>query len=245
MNGVALDFQQPIGPRNSRRLCLRQCTVGFTVVELIVCLGIAMILAGLALPSLASIRRQAKATAWLATVQQNSHLVDMYTSQSREVFPQSGVSRVGDAARDWWRALEAMGLLEASGDTPTPDRTAVRISACFVYDAALMRPGLSDTKSLWDRSPRPVRRSDVLNPTLKGMIWMPSVDPTRAEPERNAWCCLGDSPPGPIGYADGSAVLASWRDLVTDGSMYVEHDIGYVVISTWDGVRGIDKRRKE
>lgn len=226
--------------RANHQVCAR---TGFSIVELIVCFGVVMILIGISLPTFARARRGARLTVWLATVQQHAHLIDMYTTQFGEVFPISSVSRVGDAARDWWRPLQASGMLVDSDGAPNSEVAAMRVSACFVYEPSLMRPGLANHTSLWNRTACPVRRSDVLNPTLKGLVWMPYVVPELAEPRSNAWCCLGSSPPGPIGFADGSAAVLSWKDFAIDDSMYVEHDIGYVVISTWDGVRGVDRRK--
>ncbi|HZZ42477.1 MAG TPA: hypothetical protein VFE58_06040 [Tepidisphaeraceae bacterium] len=75
--------------RDSRRLPFRfvRAAVGFTLVELLVVIGVIALLIAILMPALQSARRAAQVTQCLANLQQLGLAIDLYASVSRQIMP--------------------------------------------------------------------------------------------------------------------------------------------------------------
>jgi prepilin-type N-terminal cleavage/methylation domain-containing protein len=65
----------------------RQCTRAFSLIELLVSIGILAILIGLLLPSLAKVRNQGAQTKSLSNVRQLATVIDLYCTSSNSMYP--------------------------------------------------------------------------------------------------------------------------------------------------------------
>lgn len=214
---------------------------GFSLVELVVCLGIVMILVGLALPSLAGAKDNAKAAALLSRLRQNTVLVGVYANDWKDAYPLYNDPSVATASMQWFSPLVASGVVNAPADI---DREGIRargivtfaMSFAMVYDPAFMRPGR--TIPLDAARPVAVRQAQVAFPANKGLLWQHQ---TTTGPYLGFWCCGAPWGRGPVTFADGSGVLATARDFATDGVIRMENSIGAPIASTWDGYLGRDR----
>lgn len=214
---------------------------GFSLIELIVCLGIVMILVGLTLPSLAGAKDNAKATALLAQLRQNTVLVGVYANDWKDTYPLYADPSVATASMQWFSPLVASGVVGAPEEI---DRQGIRalgivthaISFAMVYDPAFMRPGR--TIPLDAARPVAVRQAQVAFPASKGLLWQHQ---TTTGPYLGFWCCGAPWGRGPVTFADGSGVLATVRDFATGGIIRMENSIGAPIASTWDGYLGRDR----
>lgn len=222
---------------------------GFTLVELAVVIGILMILAGILAPALAGARETARLTRAVENSRSLAAILVLYANTNRDLYP---ISTPGDAVRSahrWQSAAREAGLLpeaQPSDDPQSPDW--FDMSLCMVYDAALMRPGATipipdpahsrpgDPPVLLPTSP--VRQSQVAYPSGKGLLFTSTLP--YYLPERR-WCCLPDSPRGPVAFVDGSAAAFRWTELLPGGAFRPENGIGVPVYSTWGGCLGRDR----
>jgi prepilin-type N-terminal cleavage/methylation domain-containing protein/prepilin-type processing-associated H-X9-DG protein len=86
--------------------------LGFTLVELLVVIGIIAVLVGLLLPSLGRAREQARCAACLSNLRQLAVAANMYADDNRGRFPAPGW--IGDPLPDDWNYWEA-GLDQTEG----------------------------------------------------------------------------------------------------------------------------------
>lgn len=217
---------------------------GFSLIELVVVLGVVMVLVGLALPSLQRAWWTGRTTSNLVVMRQNAALIHQYTEAHREIFPLSGHERSVSASFYWYRPLVAAGLLSSDREADPAGfrrygRANVAMSECMVHPPERFVRGNTQPEEL--RRATPVRSSEVLFPAAKGLLRSIRVVEERIE---TYWCCVPGAPAGPVAFADGSASIEYWMDLLPGGRFEPdENGIGTPVDTTWGGVKGRDRQR--
>lgn len=220
----------------------RKCGSGFTLLELLVVIGLILIVLSLALPLLAKSFSSARTTRQMAAVQQNAMLLQLYAADFAELFPVARYDHATSAAIYFYEPLVAGGyaasITEIDPDGMNRDgKPNVMMSTCLVYDAERMRPGRTEPEM--QRKTRPVRLSEVRWPSSKGSLLCRIVRDGRIV---SYWCCVDGAPKGPVAFCDGSVGFYGWRELLPPGEMYTENGVGAPVITTWDGFRGRDRQ---
>lgn len=83
----------------------------------------------------------------------------------------------------------------------------------------------------------PVRQFQATYPADKGILHLKQI---AFDESFEPWCCLPNSLPGPVAFADGSIASIKWDDLPEPSPSPIL-DMGHIVISTWDGIHGRDR----
>jgi type II secretory pathway pseudopilin PulG len=235
MSPIRAKLQVPSGRRFAR--------AGFSLVELVVCLGIIMILVGLLLPSIAGIHSRGRLAREMVVLHQHAAAIDAYTADFEGVYPLSSKNPFW-AAQAWWKSLIAAGHYQSVGEV---DPTSLRLdlpvsywmSQAMVQDPATMRPG--ETVPIEEAVSSPIRHDQVYYPSAKGLVfrfydrhWNPSEGGVQ-------WCCtaLWEFP---VAMADGSATSGTYIDFNGGNPLYLENEMGRPVATTWFGCRGRDRR---
>lgn len=213
---------------------------GFSLVELVVVLGVLMILIGLVLPTVARTVASGRQTGVLSSIQQAAALIEMYCQSSKDVYPLPPGDEM--SSLDWPNRLVESGLLERVENADPLGfkrygRANIALSQCMFYDHAKMHPGLTEPQD--QRRPIPVRSAEVLFPVQKGLLWTVTVNDGRIE---SLWCCGEGKPRGPVAFVDGSASMHYNMDMFPNRIVYHENGIGMPVNTTWAGVRGRDRQ---
>lgn len=214
---------------------------GFSLIELLVVIGIVLVGLGVLLPTLGRTQAAAKSNRALMAVQQCGVLLQLYAASYKDTYPLAEAPNAVSAAFHFYEPLVKAGLASTPSEID-PDGVAkwgapnIMMSMCLVYDADRMMPGRTEPES--QRKPRAVRTSEVTNPAAKGSLCDIKVHDGAIETH---WCCIEGSPRGPVGFCDGSAGLFVWRDLLPDARYYEENGIGRPVLTTWSGYRGRDR----
>ncbi len=213
---------------------------GFSLIELVMIIGILMILIGLVLPAIGRSMAAGRQTRVLAAIQQAAALTEMYCTAYRDTYPLPEADLLLTSL--WPENMVRAGLLLRSEDAD-PDgfkrygRLNIGLSKCMFYDHNRMHPGRTEPEE--QQRPSPVRSTDVTFPSLKGLFRTITVNDGKIE---TLWCCVEGVPKGPVAFADGSASVQYWKDLLPKSGLYFENGIGLPVSSTWGGVRGRDKQ---
>ena len=241
---MGMDMGMGMGRSVRARFSLRPA---FTLIELIIVIGIIMILVGLIAPALGQAMSQAKLTRDIALVRQQAMLISMYASDFQDTYPYpydltGHISRV---AGDWVLPMIQSGHVNAIADMdPGTERGlafSYTISVAMVYDADKMRPGLVPPRD--DQQSLPTRTHQVLFPSSKGLTVRMHDGINTGPGGVNGFCCGLSLPhwPAPISFADGSATSGIMTDFLGGLPPYLEYGIGGPVYSTWFGVRGRDR----
>lgn len=219
---------------------------GFSMIELMVSIGVLSILAGLLLPALSGSLSSAKLTADMVRMRDAANMIGVYTADHRDAYPQPkarGVYRIG---RLWLNPMLRGGYYsdireideysDARGSDPS-----VLMSAAMAYDWRRMVPGR--TVNVDEQHSSTVRTHMVLYPSLKGLVFraMSGGPPESLRGEVQMFCCAGELWEFPVANADASVV--SGHRLYFNGGrpLSMENQIGMPVLSTWFGVRGTDR----
>ncbi|MBY0111258.1 MAG: prepilin-type N-terminal cleavage/methylation domain-containing protein [Phycisphaerales bacterium] len=207
---------------------------GFTIIELVVVIGIVLVLIGLVLPSLRRTREQARDTRELSVARANIAAVAIYAANYQDYFPTGGTTFV-HASGSWAGCLLASGVIKSLGEL-NADMSNSFSYVAFV-DPSGVRRGEVVPAELTRFSPQ--KLGSVRYPSDKGLIW-PIL--RKNQPAVETWCCGPDSATGAIAFADGSASMHRWMDFTGPSGVVVEYWAGMPVISTWDGIWGRDRQ---
>lgn len=214
---------------------------GFSLIEVILCIGILMILLGLVLPMTSGAKQRAMDARMLGTMRSNGALLSLYAHDHDMLFPNDS-QMVGRAVLDWYRPLIRTGLIRGDVDVD-PDGIRrhkvqrVSMTAAAVCPPERMVPGA--TLPLDMSTTTTMRLSQVLHPASKGVLFQ-YVQVTGEVHE--LWSTRAHNGPVlPITFADGSVLAARSRSFVLEFD-FLEDWVGSPVLSTWRGVLGVDQR---
>jgi prepilin-type N-terminal cleavage/methylation domain-containing protein/prepilin-type processing-associated H-X9-DG protein len=103
-------------PHALRSPLLRKVRPGFTLVELLVVIGIIAVLISILLPSLSRARENAKMVQCLSNLRQLGNAFIMYTNENRGSFPRPGVGGTAWVYEDWiyWEDLPTRRLQDSA-----------------------------------------------------------------------------------------------------------------------------------
>lgn len=219
----------------------RTRATGFSLIELVVVIGIVMILVGLILPSLGRVRDQGSLTRYLAEIQQSAALIEMFADAHDDEYPFANPKNLGDCSVKWYKPLEGAGLIEGAG---LDSAAQFEMSLCMAFDADQMTPENTPDQNIWDvETPRQVRRRETRYPSDKGLLYRLFAVGAVDEQYPTVWCCYPTLPKGPIAMADSSVKAATWAEFLPNGVLEIDQTsgVGYPVITTWYGVKGRDR----
>lgn len=213
--------------------------MGFTLVELVVCIGVLMIVLGIAMPSLSKARQASRRTAALISARTSIQAVAGYQQQSNDFFPVQGNS-LGRAMLDWAQPLVGTGHFTGVVEAEPAQQGAAASSlwsmsgACFATDES-MTSGSVLPMGLTPLTPR--RGAAVRDPSRKGILaqWLHRID---GQPVFWTWQ-PGNGPLSPLAMADGSAMQARSSQFRIEPANF-EHWVGHPVLASWRGLSGSD-----
>lgn len=245
-SGIFADMGMGMGMGDARAAWCQ--SRAFSMVELVVVIGIVMILVGLIAPALGSAMSRAKLTRDISTVRQQALLISMYATDFEEVYPLARVSPggVGRAASDWGVPMIESGhadsIAQLDPDVNRGLEPSYMLSVAMVYEADKMRPGVVPPAS--EQRPVAVRTHLVVFPSSKALTYRAwDGEPPETFGGINAFCCAAGFQdwPTPVSFADGSAASGTMREFLDGDPLYMEYGIGAPVGSTWFGIRGRDR----
>lgn len=225
--------------RRARHGGARRCVRAFSMIELLVVIGVVLVLLGLVVPLMGKAAGQARSTADLATIRSNTALVMQYASDHADVYPRGSSMRCGVSDR-WHRPLIQTGLLASARDADP--RAAPDAPMSFRFSQSLGASVLEFTRG-WtrpcDESPSSdVTQSAVLFPSAKGLMVMAFGGPISIPPTRgNQVFCCGYLWKAPVSFCDGSAALGDWTEFVGPDGFVPNHEhwVGSPIVSPWGG----------
>jgi len=190
-------------PAMSRdRARVRSPRAAFTLVELLVVIGIVALLVSILLPTLQSARRSAAAVACLSNMRQIGQAITGYTADNGLTFPIGKIGMAWDPASgngtDWpillsnylgvnegtnWNTrgkLTKAFLCQATPKTDPNARTQYSAHPALLADMYRSSDPMADSPS--GITPRPYRITGIRNPTEVALAWDGAIaldDPTR------------------------------------------------------------------
>ncbi|QKK09953.1 MAG: type II secretion system protein [Planctomycetota bacterium] len=213
---------------------------GFTIVELLVSIGVILVLIGLLMPALGKARERSKSLRTTIAVRSSARAIDAYAGDSDGVYPIAHWS-VQLSMLDWDSPIVSQGYITSEAQID-PDGTRERghhrfaMSGALVHPWKQMEPGavlpleLAEAKS--------VRQPQVAFPSSKGMLvrW---VQAKNGEEHFWTWEPF-DRPLAPIAFCDGSVSEHRCTDFVLAHEFF-EYWVGHPVLATWSGSNGLDR----
>ncbi|MCC6428162.1 MAG: hypothetical protein IT435_15240 [Phycisphaerales bacterium] len=214
----------------------------FSLVELLVVIGIVVVFVGLAIPSLCGVLERGQEVRSLTTTQQNAQLLLAFCGDNRDAYPIAD-GNAGHASTYWYEPLIGQGY---AADPSKFDPQGVRrfgyvtywMSMCMVYDPDEMLPGKTVPPD--EQFSTRVYQHQVVFPSYKGVMFLWR----RPTNDLESFCCAGPLHLFPVAFADMSVQLGTRRDFSLTDAIYVDdNNIGSPVRTTWGGFRARDKRK--
>lgn len=239
-----------MGDRHNVRLAC-----GWTVVELLVSIGIVAILISLLLPPLAGARKMARQTASMSNLRQIGSVFVMYAKDSDDLCPAIIEGRMYQISRDmsigypYWQVSEvwpgviydylpfddAPGVYISPGSWRNEYPSSYVYSTSFVGSPLLWRSG-AEARPEYEQGQR---ISNVRFPSGKTLLWDNELGYARGEPRR----LNGDLGEGaPLAMADGSVQVL----IPASASVPVPNPLWGPLVNpprlhnTENGVKGLD-----
>lgn len=219
----------------------------FSMIELLATVGILSILTGLLLPAISGALSESKLTADMVRIRDASIMIGVYATDHKDTYPVADVTGLWSIGQRYLRPMIKAGYYndirevdnysDAQGTDPS-----IFMSAAMAYDWRKMIPGR--TVPDYTQVPSAVRTHEVLFPSLKGLVFRgigvgppESIQPGLQE----MFCCAGPLWVFPVANAD-SSVISGHREFFNGGRpLLIEDGVGMPVLSTWSGVRGVDR----
>jgi hypothetical protein len=219
----------------------------FTMIELLVVIGVVMVVLGLVLPSIGSSWEQARVTADLATVRGNTALIMQYANEHDDAYPVGGPNRCS-AGTNWHQPLVDGGYLPGMGAADPHSyarwgRVTFLMSECLAADPLDFTPGY--TRRCEDAPSVPIGQYLVPFPDRKGLMLKnferEGRPNSRGAPGDRYFCCVTPWEV-PVGFCDGSGVLASFLNFTNGQRPLVdEFRVGVPVLRSWGGYAARDR----
>lgn len=229
-----------VGSALSTALDNTACRRGFSLIELVMVIGVILVLVGLAMPSLQHSMETARTTADAASLRQAAILIQTYSTDHREAFPLARADAMHNASH-WGEALAAAGTVGAESEidpwaTKRSFPNRFWMSACMAADPTWFVQTLDP-----DLIPaRVVFTHEVAYPSLKGLAVRAHDGREALAPPAGNWFCCGPLWESPVAMADGSMRIGDYTEFAPPG-FFLQHGLlGMPVISTWSGVYGRD-----
>jgi prepilin-type N-terminal cleavage/methylation domain-containing protein len=219
---------------------------GFSLMELLVVLGVVVILLGLALPTLGRVMFRARMTGRSASTNQITVALTAYAGDYQDLFPLAGDAETSSqASQNYGTPLIAGGYFVSYHDMDPLGMRAhgwmtILLAETQVCRAVDLSPGAPVARA--ERRPFAVRWADTSFPSQKGILWHSWIMDTNP-PGAGYWCCAPGQPKAPIAFADRSVREFAWSELVPTGELPPAGgtiDAGRPVNTTWNGFRGVD-----
>jgi len=214
----------------------------FSLVELIVTLGVLMVLVSLVLPSLRGAKEAAGLTRDSASLRQCAALVGMYAAAASDRYPLGGDHPIVHADV-WYRPVIAAGLASTPAvidPVGVRRRGVVRFwqSACMNLAPDLMLPG--QTRADWAGLAEAQRTTDVTYPSAKGHLFL-ATNGEGTLSEGGQWFCCGPRWRSAVAMGDASVRQGDYIEFNGGEFPVIVDDIGRPVYTTWGGIRGRDR----
>ncbi|MDX2119244.1 MAG: prepilin-type N-terminal cleavage/methylation domain-containing protein [Planctomycetota bacterium] len=227
------------------------CIPGFSLVEVLVSIGVMAILLGLLLPVLGRVRGYVEDLRGKTAVREGAILLHAYAGDHRDEFPLWKQESMGDSTNYWYVPLVKQGYLKTAKEL---DPVAVKhrgyvpilMTAAGIVAPNHMSPGQTLPLHLTPLAAQ--KFSDIRYPSDKGILnklrnSRPPVPPPNQTADNDiAWCCATTIMPSSIAMADTSVAFGKWPDFSPDGTIVYENWVGQPVFSTWFGTLGRDRR---
>lgn len=217
----------------------------FSIIELIVVLGIIMILIGLVMPAVGAARGSATNLDRASSLRQIGLAGELYCSDWDDAYAVADVyvdiypdylnDRIDDITlgRAWPNALIDAGVIDSGTLVTLLDATPLNWSATMYVSPRLLRP---DQIIPWeDLRTSSVRRSSARSPSRKGLL---ATSQVYRGSDEVIWA-LAQTVPAPIFAADGAIHQLTYRQLATPSPAPVL-DYGVPITTTWHGIAGLD-----
>lgn len=217
----------------------------FTLIELIIVMGLIAIVAGLMLPALGAARKQAQDTVQLKQIQQCGGLIAVFAADRADVYPLASAWQF-QSSRFWFAPLLRHGYVKSLHEIDPQSKSrgmdvAFAMSVSMTCDPSYYVPEREEyPKLLSERPTRLIRQADVSFPSSKGLLF--TYRPGFVQTSRPVlWCCMPERIPAPVLFADGSAEVIAHQDCKLIAPLRPHMHAGQPVITTWYGVRGVDR----
>lgn len=228
-------------PRRSFLALSHPRSRGFTLIEVVMVIGVVMVLIALITPTIGRTMETARDARRAAALSGGVKIISMYAGQFKDVAPIA----VNGAEENRWRWAQAVidaGLADGWKDLDpefTDHEQIVRhfLNRAFFDRVEDMTPGQTEPET-WAQCDA-VRLASVQFPDRLVQLAQ-SWKATSNMP----WCCFTHvrTYPAPVAFADGHVETGFWTDFIPpESDLYVENNVGWPSFSTWYSYRGRSK----